>query len=255
MRDTHLKSDIDRELYRLVNRYNNASGLVIEVLNALGQQADGLLGQLPLKVRDGLEAATERALVQGMKAADRSRQIKGSETGWLQTTVATALGAAGGAGGVATALAELPVTTTVFLRAIQDVAQDQGFDAASENVKFDCVQVFAAGGPLSEDDSADLAFLSSRMALSSGGAQQLIAWVTPRLAVVLGQKLAAQMVPVIGATTGAITNYAYLNYYRDMAQVHFGLRRLSIDADVAHAELVEMFKEAAALRISGPRQD
>ena len=241
MKDNHFKADVDRELIRLVQRYNNAGGLVIELLNALGQQADGVLGQLPLKVRDGLEVATEKALIQAMKAADRSRSIRGSDSGWLQTTFATALGAAGGAGGVGTALAELPVTTTVFLRAIQDVAHEKGFDATSENVKFDCVQVFAAGGPLSEDDAADLAFLSSRMALSSGGTQKLIAWVTPRLAAVLGQKLAAQMVPVIGATTGALTNYAYMNFYREMAHVHFGLRRLSIEGDVPHPELVELF--------------
>ena len=254
MKDNHFKANVDRELYRLVERYNNAGGLVIELLNALGQQADGLLGQLPLKARDGLEAATEKALVQAMKAADRSRSIRGSETGWLQTTFATALGAAGGAGGVGTALAELPVTTTVFLRAIQDVAEQYEFDATSENVKFDCVQVFAAGGPLSEDDAADLAFLSSRMALSSGGTQKLIAWVTPRLAVVLGQKLAAQMVPVIGATTGALTNYAYMNYYREMAHVHFGLRRLSIEGDVPHPELVTMFRDAASPQVQDLRK-
>ena len=254
MKDNHFKADVDRELIRLVMRYNNAGGLVIELLNALGQQADGLLGQLPVKARDGLEAATEAALIQAMKAADKSRSIRGTESGWLQTTFATALGAAGGAGGVGTALAELPVTTTVFLRAIQDVAETYEFDATAENVKFDCVQVFAAGGPLSEDDSADLAFLSSRMALSSGGTQKLIAWVTPRLAVVLGQKLAAQMVPVIGATTGALTNYAYMNYYREMAHVHFGLRRLAIDGDVPHPELVAQFREAASPQVQDLRK-
>ena len=73
MKDNHFKANVDRELYRLVERYNNAGGLVIELLNALGQQADGLLGQLPLKARDGLEVATEKALVQAMKAADPRR--------------------------------------------------------------------------------------------------------------------------------------------------------------------------------------
>jgi uncharacterized protein (DUF697 family) len=73
--------------------------------------------------------------------------------------------------------------------------------------------------------------------------QSLIAKVAPRLAVVMGQKLAAQAVPVLGAVAGAATNYAYTSYYEDMAHIHFGLRKLAIDADVPHDELVQRLKE------------
>ena len=239
-----LVKDVDKELDQLVLRYQQAGGLVIELLNAIGMQADGLVDRLPRPVRDGLEGATEQALSQAMRAANGSRRVVGAQPTWMQTAMATALGAVGGSGGVASALAELPVTTTVLLRAIQDVAEEQGFDPSAENVKFDCIQVFAAAGPMAEDDAADLAFLSTRMALSTGGIQRLAAWVAPRLAVVLGQKLAAQAVPIIGAATGAATNYAYMNYYREMAHVHFGLRRLAIDGDVAHGELVARFRDS-----------
>lgn len=246
MQDGSMISNVDKELAELVLRYQNAGGIGIEILNLIGTGADGLIDQLPKQVRDGLEVATEQALKQAMNAAHGSRRVVSGQSGWLQTAVATALGAAGGAGGVASALAELPVTTTVLLRAIQDVAEEQGFDPASENVKFDCIQVFAAAGPMSDDDGADLAFLSTRMALSSGGMQKLAAWVVPRLSVVLGQKIAAQAVPVIGAATGAATNYAYMSYYREIAQVHFGLRRLAIEADVPHNDLVAEFRALAA---------
>jgi hypothetical protein len=40
--------------------------------------------------------------------------------------------------------------------------------------------------------------------------QQVLAVVVPRLAVVFGQKLAAQAVPVMGALTGAALNAARL---------------------------------------------
>ena len=63
--------------------------------------------------------------------------------------------------------------------------------------------------------------------------QAVIAKIAPQLAVVLGQKLAAQAVPVLGAVAGAATNYAYTSYYQDMAHVHFGLRKLAIDARCA----------------------
>ena len=42
----------------------------------------------------------------------------------------------------------------------------------------------------------------------------------------LGQKLAAQAVPVLGAVTGAGINYAFMDYFQEMAHVRFGLRRL-----------------------------
>ncbi|MEO9462504.1 MAG: EcsC family protein, partial [Marinomonas sp.] len=130
------------------------------------------------------------------------------------------------------------VTTTILLRAIQDEAQRQGFDPQAENVQFDCVRVFAAAGPLAKDDGADLAFVSTRLALTGGAMQALIARVAPRLSIVLGQKLAAQAVPILGAVAGAATNYAYTSYYQEIAHVHFGLRRLAIDADLDHDQLV-----------------
>ena len=113
----------------------------------------------------------------------------------------------------------------------------------SENVQFDCVHVFSAAGPLSDDDGADLGFLAARVTLTGKAMQSLIAKVAPRLAVVLGQKLAAQAVPVLGAVAGAATNYAYTSYYQDMAHIHFGLRKLAIDADVPHRELVDRLNE------------
>ncbi|UZD91796.1 EcsC family protein [Cognatishimia activa] len=235
--------DTEEELTRLVVRYQNAGNVGIELLNLLGAQADGLVDGLPRPVRDRLEGATEAALKQAMKAAHGSRRIiKPGQPSWLQNAVATSMGAAGGIGGVGTALAELPLTTTILLRTIQDVAEELEFDPLSENVQFDCIQVFAAAGPLTHDDNADLGFLGARMALSSGGMQKLMAWVAPRLAAVFGQKLAAQAVPVLGAAAGAATNYAFINYYREMAHVHFGLRRLSIEADLDHPELLERFR-------------
>ncbi|GAA6207203.1 EcsC family protein [Cognatishimia sp. WU-CL00825] len=244
MRDNEIITvDIELELQALVQRYQRAGGVGIDVLNLLGAQADGLVERLPSAVKDSLEAATEAALRQAMRAAHGSRRVVGEQKGWLHTALATALGAAGGAGGVPTALAELPITTTILLRSIQDVAVEYGFDPESDNVQFDCVQVFGAAGPLASDDGADLAFLGARIALTSGGVQRMAAMVAPRLAAVMGQKLAAQAVPVIGAAAGAATNYAYTTYYREIAHVHFGLRKLAIDGDVSHTDLIQSFRE------------
>jgi uncharacterized protein (DUF697 family) len=80
----------------------------------------------------------------------------------------------------------------------------------------------------------------------------VIAKVAPKLAVVLGQKLAAQAVPVLGAVAGAATNYAYTSYYEDIAHVHFGLRKLAVDADVPHKELLVQLQDRMARPVVKP---
>ena len=231
--------DPETELDKLAERYRRAGRGGIEVLNLVGARAESLLDRLPAPVRGQLDIAAGKALTQAMAAADRSRDTVSLKPAWMKTALTTAMGAAGGFTGLPGALVELPITTTVLLRAIQDVAEEQGFDPAAENVKFDCIQVFAAAGPLAEDDGADLGFLTLRLTLSGGAMQKLVTAVAPRLAAVMGQKLAAQAVPVLGAAAGAATNYAYTSYYQQIAKVHFGLRRLAIDADIPHADLVE----------------
>jgi hypothetical protein len=229
--------DVEAELERIARIYAQAGGVGINVLNLIGGRAENLLDRLPAGVRRQLETATVRALDHAMNAAHTSRRHVPDQASWLNSAASAAMGAVGGAGGLPTALAELPVTTTLLLRVIEGVAAEHGFDPELESVRFDCVQVFSAAGPLSDDDGSDLAFLTARLALSGKAVQAIIHKVAPRLAVVMGQKLAAQTVPVLGAVAGAATNYAYTSYYQDMAQVHFGLRKLAIEADVAPQEL------------------
>lgn len=238
--------DVETEIENLARRYNAAGGMGINVLNLIGGSADSLLERLPEGIRQNLEAATVAALNQAMRAAHTSRGLVPDQKSWLNQVVVTAMGAAGGAGGLPTALAELPVTTTLLLRVIQGVAVEHGFDPEAESVQFDCVQVFAAAGPLSGDDGADLGFLSARIALSGKAMQAVIAKIAPKLAVILGQKLAAQAVPILGAVAGAATNYAYTSYYEDVAHVHFGLRKLAIDADVPHGDLLIRLEDKMA---------
>lgn len=234
---------IETRLNALVQRHDRAGNAAIQLLNLLGGQAEGLLDRLPEGIRNRLGDGTEAALKLAMQAAQRSRDVVGEQPGWITRAVTTAMGAAGGFGGLPSAMAELPITTTILLRAIQDVAMEHGFDPAEPGVQFDCIQVFASAGPLGADDGADLAFLSTRVAVTGATIQALIARVAPRLATVLGQKLAAQAVPVLGAGAGMVANYAYTSYYQQMAQVHFGLRRLAIEADRDHGDLVKDFRK------------
>lgn len=238
--------DAEAELDRLAARYRRAGGVGIDVLNLVGTRAENLLDRLPRPVRARLNDATVAALHQAVKAAHGSRGVIADQPGWLNTGVSAAMGAAGGFGGLPSALAELPVTTTFLLRIIQGVAAEHGFDPAAENVQFDCVQVFAAAGPLARDDGSDIAFLTTRLGLAGPVLKTVIARVAPRLAAVLGQKLAAQTVPVLGAVAGAATNYAYASYYTEIAHVHFGLRRLAVNADIRDEALLAGLRQRLA---------
>lgn len=240
--------DTDAELDRLAARYRAAGGLGVQMLGLLGSRVEGLLDHLPQPVRANLEDGTERALTLAMRAANGSRAAVPDQAPWVNSAVTTAMGAAGGMGGLPTALVELPATVTVLLRSIQGAAAENGFDPSAENVQFDCVRVFSAAGPLTRDDGTDLSFLTLRITLTGPAMQRLIAAVAPKLAVVLGQKLAAQAVPVLGAVAGATTNYVYTRYYQEIAQVHFGLRRLAIDTDTPLEELTRRL----AARMGGP---
>lgn len=238
--DLILSPDVEARVAALATRYRRAGGVGMQVLAVIGGQAENLLERLPDRVKDGLETATERALRAALDAASKSRGGPLPETkSWLNTAITTALGAAGGMGGLPTALAELPVTTTVLLRAIQGVADTHGFDPDADDVRADCIRVFAAAGPLADDDGADLGFLAARVTLTGPAVQKLLTAVSPRLAAALGQKLAAQTVPVLGAAAGAATNFAFTSYYQEIAHVHFGLRRLAIESGIAEDHLVQ----------------
>jgi hypothetical protein len=151
----------------------------------------------------------------------------GSPQDLLPLRLAMLNGAAGGAGGLVTSIAELPVTVTVMLHAIRRVAEEEGFDPDDPAIRAEVLRVFAAGSPLAKDDGVNTAFLGARVALTGPALQRLLAATAPRLAAVLGQKLLAQSVPLLGAVAGAGLNAAFIGYYREVAHVRFGLLRLA----------------------------
>jgi hypothetical protein len=236
---TRMPLDRDAELERLAALATSASGVGIQLLNLVGDQAEGLLGMLPASARTNLEKATESALGHAFTAANASRGRLPDTADWLTRALTVGTGAAGGVGGIGSALAELPVTVTVMLRGIQSIAAEHGFDPAETPVRAACLRVFAAAGPLNEEKGADLSFLTLRLTVTGPTLSRIIARVAPRLAIPLGQKLVAQAVPVLGAAAGAATNWVYTSYYQDMARVQFGLLRLARDTGEDPALLLE----------------
>jgi len=223
-----LSPEVEAAIAALAERQYRASGLVMKAITFVGGRVEGGLKALPKGVRGQLDKAARAALEKSYDLAGRSRGGWGSRIvgPGAHKAIASVSGALGGLGGLPTALAELPVTTTVIFRAVQDVAAAHGEDPASVETRLECLRVFGAGGPGAEDDGIDTTFIGARLSLTGPAVNAMLARVAPRFAAMLGQKLATQAVPVLGAAAGAGTNLAFTAYYVEMAEVHFGLRRL-----------------------------
>ena len=211
------------EITGLALRYRRANGPVIRLVNRLGGTLEQQFALVPEGLRHQIEAAVASALHAAYGLAGRAPDL-GPRAPMAAVLIS---GAAGGIGGLATTLAELPVTVTVILNAIRLAARDAGLDPDEPWVRAECLRVFGAGSPLASDDGIDTSFLAARMSITGTAMQNLIAKIAPKLAAALGPKLAAQAVPVLGAMSGAALNAAFLNYYREMAHVRFGLLRLA----------------------------
>ncbi|PRY94425.1 EcsC family protein [Hasllibacter halocynthiae] len=235
---------VEAEIAQLAQVHRDAAGAGMSLLSSLGAQAEGLLDRLPAAVRGQLNGATRQALQLAYSGASMTRGGRLPDTGERMTTaLSTAMGAAGGFGGLPTALAEVPVTTAFLMRAMQGIAAEHGFDPADEQTRLACVQTFAAAGPLAGDDGGTAAFLTLRFGTTGAGLKAVIGQVVPVFSLVLGRKVAAQAVPVLGGALGAAVNWTYTSYYQDMARVQFGLMKLARDEGLDPEAVIARFRD------------
>nr|WP_240637953.1 EcsC family protein [Paracoccus aestuarii] len=233
------------QIDRLARRHAEAAGMGMQLMTRIGNGAEGLLDRLPGFVRGRLDGATRAALMRAFGAANRSRKVVRDRGDWFNRMASTVTGAAGGVGGFAGALVELPFTVTLLLRAMLDIAAEHGLDPDSDEVRMECLRIFAAAGPMEPDDGAtDMGLLAARLSVTGQTVQGLISKVAPRLSVSLGQKMAAQAAPVFGAVVGASINYTFARYYQELARVHFGLMRLSRETGLPREALTEALQLA-----------
>lgn len=240
---------VHAEIDRLARRYIGAGGILMEVISTVGGSAESLIEKLPRPIRGRLDRIVVAALNRAFDAASASRGLMRDRGDWFNRLISSATGAAGGAAGLPGAMVDLPVTVTLLLRAIMSIAEEHGLDPKSEEVRVECLRIFASSGPGDGDDGTDLGLLAARLSVTGQTLQGLIAKVAPKVSAVLGQKLAAQATPVLGAFAGASINYTFARYYQELARVHFGLMRLSEETGIPR----EALTEALRLRIEALR--
>ena len=140
---------------------------------------------------------------------------------------------------------ELPVSTTIIVRSIADIARAEGEDLRNPEACLACIEVFALGGHSTADDAAESGYFAVRAVLAKsvseaaaylvekGAAEEaapaiarFAASIAQRFAPAVADKLAAQAAPVIGAVGGASVNLLFINHFQNVARGHFTVRRL-----------------------------
>ena len=223
-------------------------GLTARISAVLGSPVEKGMKLLPARMQKAVQEATHAALRKALDVAVSSlgRRPQGASSDRAHRIAAATSGAIGGAFGIAAIGLELPVSTTVILRSIADIASAAGEDPQTIETKLACLSVFALGSTRdASDDAAESGYFAARSALatavteasrhlaekglSKGSAPALVRFIgliASRFGIVVSQKTAAQMVPIIGAAGGAVINTLFISHYQEMARGHFTVRRL-----------------------------
>lgn len=68
--------------------------------------------------------------------------------------------------GIAGIAVELPISTTIMLRSIADIARAEGESIRELETKLACIEVFALGGRSQKDDGSESGYYAVRTALA-----------------------------------------------------------------------------------------
>ena len=240
-------TDTDLEDLTYAVRLLENPGLAAKITNVLGQPIEKGFKLLPENFNSVVTSATEKSLNLALETALMTMDKKPEQTSWnkLHKVAAAASGGVGGFLGLPALAIELPLSTTIILRSIADIARSEQEIITDPFVKMACIEVFAFGGPSSKDDSSESGYFAVRAALAKSVSEaaeyiaekglvekgapiivKLIAKIATRFGVQVSEKVAAQAVPIIGAAGGAVINTVFMDHFQEMARGHFIVRRL-----------------------------
>ncbi|MAZ28132.1 MAG: hypothetical protein CL868_13790 [Cytophagaceae bacterium] len=228
---------------------------VMKVFNTVGTPIDAGLVLIPEKYQNKINLTAQKALQVSIRANLATMQKDGAQRPAMKNAyklVTGISGAAGGFFGAAGFTADLLVSTKFMMRSILDIARSQGEDLNTIETQLACMQVFALGGNSKDDDDLDIGYYAVCAALHSATAQakayiaeqgtkniiksvasqgsspvaKFISQVASRYSIQVGEKFAAQAVPIIGAIAGSSINIVFISHFQKMATAHFTMRRL-----------------------------
>lgn len=253
-----------------------SSSLTTRISQLIGMPIEKALAALPGHWSTVVARVTEIALEKALDGALltlKDRYKKSSDK--THKLLASLSGAVGGTFGIPALAVELPVSATIMLRSIADIARSEGESLEDFETKVACLEVFALSGGGADNESADTSYYAVRSFLTKSlgdtakhiatkglakeGAPALVKMVnavSTRFSVPVSEKLAAQSIPAIGAIGGASINLIFIFHYQEMARAHFTVRRLERaygeeEVKKNYTELIRRFNKAPKLNSVG----
>jgi hypothetical protein len=235
-----------RALKRAVVLLENPN-FAARVAEYAGQPIDSVLRRLPKAANEQFNWALEAAILNCLNLAIKSIKPASKRLPSVQraSLLAGITGGVSGFFGTAALAVELPVTTTLMLRAIADLARHNGEDLSTLEARLACVEVFALGrgsarkrmdvgyyatrallNRLTQNVSTLLAERGVAGAASSTVVNSLVGEIISRFGLVASERAAASALPVLGAVGGATLNVIFMNHFQRIAQGDFTVRRL-----------------------------
>jgi len=211
-----------------------------------GQPVRRALQMLPKAANARLNGVVESAILRCLRLAINSIEpgSKRRPQALVPTVLVGLSGGVSGLLGVAALPLELPLTTTIMLRAIAEIARYSGEDLSTLEARLACVEVFALGSGDS-DNRLDVGYFASRVLLSkladdasafilergvagvsAPAINRLVVEIASRFGIVISERAAAGALPVLGALGGASLNVIFMNHFQRLARGHFTVRRL-----------------------------
>ena len=211
-----------------------------------GVPVNRVLGVLPKAVNKQLAGMVRSAVMKGLEVAVDTLDDKPprSPAMGFSSFLAGVTGGVSGLFGFGALAFELPLTTTLMLRAIAEIAQHQGEDLSTVEARLACLEVFAYGAKQNEDN-LDVGYYAARtliskythdiaaLALERGAIDasapvvaSLVSEIVSRFGLVVSDKVAAGALPILGAVGGATVNIVFMDHFQRVAHAHFTLRRL-----------------------------
>ena len=221
-------------------------GVAMSIANKIGVPVDVLMKRLPHPVQSVISKTVHRSLERCLHVALRNMDSHSmaSPDNRRHTFMTAASGAIGGFFGLPGLVFEMPVSTTLMLHSIAEIARSHGEDLDDPEVALGCLEVFALGAN-NKGTTVDSAYYATRTALAQAtreaasyiaqkglaksGAPVLVRFVSTiasRFGVEVAEKVAAQMVPIVGAAGGAALNVMFTSHFQTVAEGHFTIREL-----------------------------
>ena len=234
------------KLAHAVNILGNPS-FTNKVTKTVGRTVEKAVGILPDQFTKSLTQITRKALDKSLEGALLTLPQRKHRNAWKKThqLLACASGAVGGAFGLPALAIELPVSTTIMLRSIADIARSHGENINQPETKLACLEVFALSSGDSKDNSSETGYYAIRSLLaksisdavsqlttqelsrqSSPALIKILNTIAARFSIPVSEKIAAQSIPIIGAIGGASINFMFIKYFQEIAEAHFTVRSL-----------------------------